>query len=73
MAMKARMASKRSTPTDLFWDAAFSEFDGDTQTIFIGLILGTNDYGRGAVALAVLAQTGKDPGSYWYGSPGTPC
>ena len=41
------MAKARSIPTRLFWDPAFSDLDGETQSVFIGLTLEADDYGRG--------------------------
>lgn len=56
------MAGKRSIPTDLFWDETFSSLSGDTQSIFIGLVLGADDYGRGPASVQVLTRMlAKDP------------
>lgn len=56
------MAGKRSLPTDLFWDETFSGLDGDTQSIFIGLVLGADDHGRGPAGVMVLTRMlAKDP------------
>jgi hypothetical protein len=56
------MAGKRSIPTDLFWDETFSGLCSDTQSIFIGLVLGADDHGRGPAGIAVLARMlAKDP------------
>ncbi len=50
------MAGKPSIPTDLFWDETFSGFSGDTQSIFIGLLLGADDHGRGPASVTVLSR-----------------
>jgi hypothetical protein len=56
------MASKRSIPTDLFWDEAFSEMSGETQSIFLGLVLGADDHGRGVASVKSLGRMlAKDP------------
>lgn len=56
------MAGKRSIPTDLFWDETFSGLCGETQSIFIGLVLGADDHGRGPASVTVLTRMlAKDP------------
>ncbi|HEY1353887.1 MAG TPA: hypothetical protein VGF67_30115 [Ktedonobacteraceae bacterium] len=50
------MAGKRCIPTDLFWDEIFSSLNGETQSIFLGLVLAADDHGRGLAGQRVLSR-----------------